>query len=66
MLIHCTLNKDTDDFLKDWIMFLIKESGHLPTDINEVYTKINEHYQSYGEMSFINYNLTKTQQIHFE
>jgi hypothetical protein len=66
MLSYCKFNKETDEFLKDWILFLIKESGHNPADINEVYTKINEFYHSYAEMSYINFNLSKTQQLNFE
>lgn len=66
MLSYCSFNKDTDEFLKDWILFLIKESGHNPTQINEVYTKINEYYHGYGELTYINFNLTKTQQLNFE
>ena len=66
ILSHCSFNKEIDHFLKEWILFLIKESGHSPEDINEVYSKINENYQRYGDLSYTNFNLTKTHEITFD
>jgi len=66
ILSYCDFSQETDDFLKEWIIFLIRESRHDPNEINDVYMKINDFYQHYDTLGFINSNLSKLYPLKFD
>jgi len=66
LLSYSKFDKETDDFLKDWILFLIKESEYSTNEILEVYTKINDCYHNYEHLNYISFNLSKTQPLNFD
>lgn len=63
-----TITVECSEFLKNWIIFLIKESGYETALVHEVYTNLVEYYTvKYEEKkNYINFNLKKTHLIKYD
>ena len=63
-----TISLECSEFLKNWIIFLINESGYETKSVYEVYTNLVEFYTvKYGEKkNLINFNLKKTHEIKYD
>jgi len=61
-----TLSKESESFLRQWILFIIDESGFEADEINIVYSKVVDFYEKYEKISFINFNLNKNHVLAFD
>jgi len=59
------LSKDSENFMRQWILFIISESQYDPELINSTYNKLVDFYAKYDKLNCISYNLNKTHSLHF-
>merc|ERR1712032_1594834 len=57
--------KESEDFMRQWILFIINESSYETNLINDVYNKIVEYYNKYDTIKFIQHNLSKSHNLTF-
>lgn len=63
-------NREVDDkthkLIKDWMIFIMEESGYYSINVNEVYEKIIKYYSDYIKIKNINFNLDRTHKLYFK
>lgn len=63
-------NREVDDkthkLIKDWMIFIMEESGYYSINVNEVYEKIVKYYSDYIKIKNINFNLDRTHKLYFK
>jgi len=60
-----SLTKDSENFIRQWILFIINESNYGSDSINSAYTRIVDFYAKYETINYINFNLNKTHPMEF-
>lgn len=60
------LTSEMEGLIKKWLIFLVKESEHKQENISIIYNKINDNYNNFEKLSFINGNIINAHKLVYD